>query len=144
MTPSHQRIPRAGGFTLIEVLIAVLVLSIGLLGLAGLQTVSLRNNNSAYLRSQAAILAYDIVDRMRANRSAATAGAYDLNLTGSYAGSGSIAQNDLNEWVDNLSDVLPGGQGGIARNGSTFTVTVQWDDSRGQQPAVAFVVETML
>ena len=59
---------RSQGFTLIEVLIAIIVLSIGLLGLAGLQLTSLRNSNSAYTRSQAVILSYDIVDRIRANR----------------------------------------------------------------------------
>ena len=55
------------GFTLIEVLIAMLVLAVGLLGLAGLQATSLRNNQSAYNRSQATQLAYDLADRMRAN-----------------------------------------------------------------------------
>jgi len=55
------------GFTLIEVLIAMLVLAVGLLGLAGLQAVSLRNNLSAYNRTQATQLAYDMADRMRAN-----------------------------------------------------------------------------
>ncbi len=54
------------GFTLIEVLVAVVVLSIGLLGLAGLQTTGLRNNQSAYYASQAAIYANDIFERMRA------------------------------------------------------------------------------
>mgnify|MGYP003608823969 CR=1 FL=1 len=55
------------GFTLLEVLITLIVLSVGLLGLSGLQTMSLRSNHDAYLRSQAAIQAYDLVDRMRAN-----------------------------------------------------------------------------
>ncbi|MCF6251352.1 MAG: type IV pilus modification protein PilV [Methylococcaceae bacterium] len=55
------------GFTLIEVLIAMLVLAVGLLGLAGLQATGLRNNLSAYNRSQATQLAYDMADRMRAN-----------------------------------------------------------------------------
>jgi len=58
---------RAKGFTLVEVLVSMIVLSIGLLGLAGLQATSLRNNQSAYYRSQATFLAYDIADRMRAN-----------------------------------------------------------------------------
>lgn len=55
------------GFTLIEVLIATLVLAAGLLGLAGLQVASLRDNQSAYNRSQATQLTYDIADRIRAN-----------------------------------------------------------------------------
>lgn len=55
------------GFTLIEVLISMLVLAVGLLGLAGLQATGIKNNLSAYHRSQASILAYDLADRMRAN-----------------------------------------------------------------------------
>src|SRR5690606_37316619 len=62
---------RGGGFTLIEVLIALVVMSVGLLGLASLQTNTLAFNRDAYLRSQATALAYDIIDRMRANRDAA-------------------------------------------------------------------------
>src|SRR5262249_56408603 len=63
--PSRSR--RARGFTLIEALVALLVLSIGLLGVAALQLTSLRSNPSSSFRSQATLLAYDVVDRMRAN-----------------------------------------------------------------------------
>ncbi len=56
------------GFTLLEILVAVLVLSIGLLGIAGLQVTGLRFNHSAYARTQATLLAYELADRMRANR----------------------------------------------------------------------------
>ena len=59
---------RNQGFTLVEALIALLVLSIGLLGVAALQLIALQNNNNAMFRSQATYLAYDIADRMRANR----------------------------------------------------------------------------
>ena len=55
------------GFTLIEVLIAMLVLAVGLLGLAGMQATGIRNNLSAYNRSLATQLAYDMADRMRSN-----------------------------------------------------------------------------
>ena len=64
--PTDQR-----GTTLIEVLIALIVLSIGLLGLALLQVTSVQSNHSAYYRSQATVLAHDLADRMRANRTAA-------------------------------------------------------------------------
>jgi len=56
------------GFTLLEVLVAVIVLAIGLLGLAKLQATGLRANHEADLRSRATLLAYDIADRVRANR----------------------------------------------------------------------------
>jgi len=69
------------GFTLIEILVAVLVLSFGLLGLAMLQATGLRFNTDSYLRSQATVLAYDLVDRMRANKAGADAGNYCLTST---------------------------------------------------------------
>ncbi|MEJ2142634.1 MAG: type IV pilus modification protein PilV, partial [Gammaproteobacteria bacterium] len=54
------------GFSLLEVMIAMVIFSIGLIGLAGLQSASLGYNHSAYLRSQATYLAYNILDKMRA------------------------------------------------------------------------------
>lgn len=68
------------GFTLLEILIALLVLSIGLLGLAGLQAYGLRNNTSAYHRSQATILAYNILDKMQVNRATARSGNYSTAI----------------------------------------------------------------
>src|SRR5690606_3260878 len=62
------------GFSLIEVLVALLVLSVGLLGLAMLQIEGLKHNTDAYYRTQATVLAYDIIDRMRANSDAAKNG----------------------------------------------------------------------
>lgn len=81
-TPSsalHAAFPHARGLTLVEILVALLVLSIGLLGLAALQTTSLRFNTSAYYRTQATALAYDLSDRMRANRQAALDGLYNAD-----------------------------------------------------------------
>src|SRR3569623_1233592 len=88
---------RQRGFTMLEVLISVVVLSIGLLGIAGLQATGQRNNHSAYLRSQATALAYDMIDRQT-----------------------------------QLTARLPSGNGTVAGNGAgtSFTVTVMWDDDR--------------
>lgn len=70
--PSHSlpvvRLARARGVTLIEVLVALVVLSIGVIGLAALQAQALQMNQGAYMRAQATNLAYDIADRMRTNR----------------------------------------------------------------------------
>ena len=107
------------GFTLIEVLIAMVVLAVGLLGLAGLQASSLSNNQSAYNRSQATQLAYDLADRMRANTSTAaltrytgaipTAGiATCLTTTG--CTSTQMAENDLFEWNSAVTTTLPNGR----------------------------------
>jgi type IV pilus assembly protein PilV len=129
------------GFTLLEVLVAVVVMSIGLLGLAGLQAVGLRQNHSANLRSQASVLANDIVDRMRANRRFALEGAYDVDLSTPTCEadpplSGAVATRDLTLWKNSLACSLPSGDGSIVRGaGNLFTISIQWDDSRGHQTA---------
>lgn len=138
---------RERGFTLIEVMVAVIVLSIGLLGLAALQTTGLRNNHSAYYRSQATFLAYDIADRMRANRAAAIAGNYDLVLSATPSGGSTLAAADQVEWIDSLGTILPGGDGSIAVNSASgaATVVVQWNDERaGGSAAQQFTMQTQL
>lgn len=67
---------KQGGFTLVEILITVLVLSIGLLGLAALQTVGMRNTSHAFLRSQATVLGNSFIERMRANSTGVDNGDY--------------------------------------------------------------------
>jgi type IV pilus assembly protein PilV len=126
------------GFALFEVLMAILVLSIGLLGLAGLQVVGQRNNHSAYLRSQAVLFAYDMVDRMRANMVGVAAGSYN-GISGISADPGCIsvgcspaqmAQYDAFQWNTNLAKTLPSGQGTVTGAGLLYQVTVMWDDDR--------------
>jgi type IV pilus assembly protein PilV len=123
------------GFSLLEVLIALLVLSIGLLGLAALQAVSLKANHSAYTRTQAIYLAYDIIDRIKANRNQALSGEYDLAMNASppAASATNLADTDLNEWItDFVAVLLPGGDGSVDCTSTTgvCTVVVQWDESR--------------
>lgn len=139
----------AAGFTLIEVLVALLVLSIGLLGLAALQSATLQFNHSAYLRSQATNLAYDMIDRMRANRQAALNGAYDGGFASPAPACGSVvaasttvADVDIAAWRNALACALPSGTGSVdvAADGVT-TVRVRWDESRAEQSA-ATVLET--
>lgn len=157
-TPIQPRIPAptSRGFTLVEALVTLLVLSIGLLGVAALQLASLRSNHSASTRSQATFLAYEIVDRMRANRTAACGGAYDIAV-GAVPGAGTVALDDLSAWKQNLTNALGDGDGSVTRviNGpevcnQVFTITVQWDDSRaetGPAPDLAptvFVMETQI
>jgi len=110
------------GMTLIEVLVALLVLAIGLLGLAGLQLTGLKANHSAYLRSQATLLAQDITERMRVNRSAALNGSYD----------NCAAYPDCSDWQNSVAALLGAGATGvITRDGNRVTVCIEWDDSRG-------------
>jgi type IV pilus assembly protein PilV len=125
----------ARGTTLIETLVALLVLSIGLLGVAGLQMTSLQNNRGAHLRSQAQVLAYDIADRMRANRNVALTGGYFIAF-GAVAAGATIEAVDLQNWKQSLSVGLPGGDGRIdpAPLGTNMVrITVSWTDSVGPQ-----------
>ena len=105
------------GFTMIEVLIAAFVLGIGLLGLASLQARSLQFNYSAYQRSQANLLAYDIIDRMRANPATVVRTAnYNIGLgagpvsntncqsAGAGCTSGDMANFDLSQWKCSLGN----------------------------------------
>lgn len=148
---------KQSGFTLLEVLVAMLVLSIGLLGLAGLMAASMRNNESAYHSTQATWLAYDILDRIRANRVAALAGAYNGASLGSPAtcsttpATGSIAAKDIGNWKNAIACALPAGDGAIAvttsgANQDRLRVTVQWNDSRATSGSSAqqVVVESQL
>lgn len=123
----------ARGFTLVEVLIALLVLSIGMLGIAALYLESLRASRSALVRTQAVTLAADIGDRIRANRTAA--GIYDCGGT-CEAGEGgnAIAVGDLNAWRTAVEAQLPGGVGsvafvaGVANTPDAYTVTISWTE----------------
>ncbi len=111
------------GFTLLEVLVAVLVFSFGLLGIAGMMTISVRNNHNGYLRSQANFLAENIVDRMRANPVALWNSAYNINpaVVGTTACTlaapcnyNTLATYDSEQWAQSLLSSLPNGTGSIA------------------------------
>lgn len=127
-------------------MVALVIFSIGLIGLAGLQSASLGYNHSAYMRSQASYLAYNILDKMRANpvkakngNYAALAAAYGyvgVKHTCYYSTSSSctdqqIVETDLYEWNQALK-TLPGGQGKISKTSTLgaeiHEVTIRWDD----------------
>lgn len=144
-----------GGFTLLEILVAIVVLSIGLLGLAGLQVVSLNNNQTAYYRSIATQQAYDMADRMRANIAGIAAGNYD-NLTATLPADpgciasgtsgcttlANVATTDQFQWLTNNAAMLPAGAGtvrcargpsancvaNVAGSSREFDITVSWTE----------------
>lgn len=138
---------KSHGFSLLEILIAVVVLSIGILGMAGLQFASLQSNQQSYQRSQAATLVASMLDRMRANQAAAAAGAYALaaNITptavtidcaAASCDTAQLAVYDLSTWYATLTQTLPGSTAIIAcsttpcRLGATQTISVLWDENR--------------
>jgi type IV pilus assembly protein PilV len=157
---SQRRI--APGFTLLEVLIAIVVVAFGLLGLAGLQVFSLKNNQSASLRVAATNLTTDIIDRMKANYIGVINNNYNRPNTADYnttvancATSGCIptdlAANDLREWQQRVAASLPGGIGIVCLDqnpndnslptatdcdgagAAAYVVKIWWYDDRTQQ-----------
>lgn len=115
---------RSRGFTLLEVLIAVVILGIGLLGLAGLMMVSVRTNQSAYLRTQASFLAQSMADRMKANQFAIWNSGYNATVPTNTGAAGSnatcpcnatqIAARDLFWWSNEIHTFLPNAGATIA------------------------------
>ena len=133
------------GFTLIEVLVAAVVLGIGLLGLAGLQATTVKVNQTSYLRSQATNLAYEITDAMRANSDAARSGDYNVEFGATPSGS-TLAVDDLTNWLEHVQNSLPNGQGAVTVSGDLATVTIRWDSGRDTDfgATTEFAFETRL
>lgn len=138
-----SKIRKAKGFSLLEVMVAMVIFSIGLLGLAGLMAQSTRFNNSAQYRTQATYLAYDILDRMRANPSQARNPTLRYNNNfGNTPGTNhcynqscslpQLATADKDQWLSSVQQLLPEGDGkvtlpdpGINR---VFVIEIKWND----------------
>ena len=132
-----QRFPLASfrqnqqGFGLIEVLVALLILAIGLLGMASLQTTSLQQTTGSQARTQAILLAQDLVERIRANRPNRAAYVLDdpdaLDCDTEFTlDNANVATDDLNEWRNSLACLLPGGNGEVTVNADVITVDISW------------------
>lgn len=127
----HQR-----GVGLVEVLVAVLVLAVGMLGVAVMQLMALRNNQSAVQRSAAVTQTYAILDALRADRDRAGIGQYDIpNLDCGIPDAGTFIQDELRNWVVQTKTQLgqPDDQSTCVQLVCTTTqclVEIQWDDSR--------------
>ncbi len=121
------------GFNLIEVMVSLVIFSIGLLGLAGLQQVGLAQNATAMQRTVAMSQAYDILDRMRNNRTtdytSATAASIPNCITAA-CDTSQIASYDIFEWNLALASALPNGIGFITGTPTAYTVYVGWDEKR--------------
>lgn len=155
-----RRFASQSGFTLLEVLVAFLILSIGLIGLAGLQVSGIKVGRDAYFESQAQILTSSISDRMRANLNGVTDSDYHNNKgarrdacrTSAGCTSTQMAEDDLFLWREAVAGRLPSGQGIVcldatpedgtdednpacSNSGNLFAIKIWWDDD--QNPATA-------
>ncbi|ALI02177.1 type IV pilus modification protein PilV [Pseudomonas sp. FW306-02-F02-AA] len=114
------------GMTLIEVLVALLILSVGLLGAAATQLNALKYTDSSLMSSQASFIAYDMMDRIRANSAA------DYTVTPPTSGNLNVTRDqDLYDFTTNIiSFGGPTATGSISLNQRVYTITITWDDSR--------------
>ena len=145
MLPKHNR-----GFTLLEVLVSLVILAVGLLGFAGMQARMLKLNQSASERSVAIMTSYSILDAIRANRSEALAGSYNLEKTCSVPESASnLIASDHQFWLAALKTNLGSSDttcGAINCDASGHgTVSIWWDDSRsGGDSKQSFIVQSRI
>ncbi len=164
ITGTGKMMRSAKGITLIEVLVSLLILSLGLLGVAGLQTTSLRSNQTAYFRSQATAAASDIIDRMRANLQGVSNGKYDAvdsanlpsdpNCIDSGCSADQLADHDIIDWATNTLGTLPTGAGTVTIDNmgtpidpsdDVFVVSISWNDATDQNdPNKSLVVHFQL
>jgi type IV pilus assembly protein PilV len=132
------------GFGLVESLVALVVISVGMIGIAALYGQGLRASTTAFYRIQAVNLAADMADRIRVNRRAGAAyngpaantpkcdpgGAADCTPA-------EMAAHDLFVWQTQVGATLPGGVGLVARIGTTpptYTITINWQEPGGPVP----------
>jgi type IV pilus assembly protein PilV len=153
---------RAAGFTLVEMLVSLVISSVGLLGVAKLALGTVQANDSAFMRTEATALVQQIIDNMRANQPEATLGKYTVAMGVSPVGS-DIASYDLSTWQTLLGQELPGGAGAVTTSAQTNPLTgqaetrakvqVQWNDNvaetsfgvpEGSTTAMTITVETLL
>lgn len=126
---------RQSGFSLLESLVTLAILSIGLMGLAFLQAQGMQLSSGAYSRTQASYLANEIIDRIRLNPG--NIAGYETSESFSPGTctmlTATDAENDLNCWFSDLQTALPGGDGDIDVDAANqiVTVTVRWEERPG-------------
>ena len=142
------------GFSMIEVLVTLLVISLALLGTAGLQAYSMRLNQGGQFRTQAVFLVADLAERLEANKLGAVSGAYlvanssvplapDTTCSTGVCSFGALATFDLAQWQNAVAITLPQGNWTVAHNGAnnnpiTYTITLGWVDRRTDRADAAY------
>ncbi len=160
ISPPGQR-----GFSLIEVMVTLAIVSVAALGMARLQTATLRSNNNALVESQAATIVQDLIERIRANPDGdyTTAFEENINVAATCAGLNAncdvdaMARYDLLQWKcalgaaesseacagRGIAGQLPGGDGSITFAGNIYTITIRWFDAASDEDRT-IVISTVL
>jgi len=149
----------SSGFSMIEILVTLAIISLALLGTAGLQAYSMKLNQGGQFRTQAVFLAADLAERMEANKAAAVAGSYVLATSGAAnalstacsdaaCGAAALATFDLSQWQNAVAASLPQATWAVAQtvagNPTTYTITISWVDRQGDTTNAAFEVGSQL
>lgn len=142
-TPNSQK--KHQGFTLIEVLVSLLIMTLGIVGVLKMQTQSLKSNQRAYFRTQADLLSRDMLARMQANKVAAREGEYEYTSTSKPSSAADcqttecsatqLAKWDLYQWYEQVESQLPEGSATVEKfNGDNrYLISIRWDDYRTSQ-----------
>jgi type IV pilus assembly protein PilV len=118
------------GTSLVEVMVSVLILSVGLLGIAAMQATALRNTQSSMERTQAVVQSYAILDNLRV----AQANTFNLSWTCAIAGSATSASTDMATWVASTMDKVSNDAcAQVSCAAGVCTIDVRWNDSRATQ-----------
>jgi type IV pilus assembly protein PilV len=145
LRPTHKET----GFSLIEAMVSLIVMSVGMLGIAALYGQGLRAGSSALYRTQAVTLVADMADRIRENR---IAGVFYNNAPANHAcdpGGGAnctpteMAEHDVFNWTAQVAALLPSGVGSVrfaAGTPPSYTIQVQWEETGLAAPATYQVV----
>ncbi|MDX1756229.1 MAG: type IV pilus modification protein PilV [Marinobacter sp.] len=125
------------GISMVEVLVTIVIFSVGLLGVASLQMFTLKMNNNADVRTRASLLAGDIVERMRAINDPSQWDDYVMSydqcaeaITGSAS---NVISEDRKSWCARVARELPGAQGSVAYSNGAAVVTIQWQEREGRE-----------
>ncbi len=143
----------ATGFSMIEVLVTLLVISLALLGTAGLQAYAMRMSQGGQFRSQAVLMASDLAERMEANKPAAIAGNYvvaqsstpvavNAACISAACAAGTLAAYDLAQWQRAVAATLPQSSWAVTQvtggNPTTYTITIGWVDRKADTTNAAY------
>lgn len=142
----RESISRQKGASMIEILVTMIIVAIGLLGHASLIAVSTKTDNAAFMRSQATLLAHDMLERLRMNPALAKAGNFNIALTSDPPTGTTIQNIEIQGWRANISQALPSGKGSVSVDGTGLaTIEIEWDDIvKGTAGKTKFITQSVI